>query len=172
MTIEIVPATASDAPALAELINSAYRGDSSRLGWTTEADLLDGGRTDAEALDEIIRKPGYLILKYVDGGHLNGCMELHFEGSRLYLGLLTVRPHLQGRGIGKKLLVAAEAEAGKQNCNTIYMTVISVRTELIDWYKRQAYADTGERKPFLYNDPRFGIPKSKLEFAVLEKELQ
>ena len=171
MSVEIVPAKAKDAPALAQLVNSAYRGDRSRQGWTTEADLLDGGRTDAEALDEIIRKPGYLILKYVDGGRLNGCMELHFEGSRLYLGLLTVRPHLQGRGIGKKLLEAAEAEARKQNCHTIYMTVISVRIELIDWYKRQGYADTGVRKPFSYNDPRFGLPKTKLEFALLEKKI-
>lgn len=167
----ITKATPEDAPALDILVNSAYRGDSSRQGWTTEADLLDGTRTDAAAIAELIQTPGTIVLKYVEDHEILGCVELQIQKGKLYLGMLTVRPHLQGKGIGKELLNAAEEEAKKQKCTSIYMTVISVRKELIDWYTRHGYALTGETKPFAFNDPRFGQPKMKLEFVVLEKKL-
>ena len=163
MSFEILPATPKDAPELDILVNSAYRGDSSRQGWTTEADLLDGTRTDAAAIEDIIKKPGFKILKYVEDTKILGCVELHNENGKLYLGMLTVRPHLQGKGIGKDLLKAVEEEAKNQKCKSIFMTVISVRQELIDWYVRHGYAHTGERKPFAFNDPRFGQPKKQLE---------
>lgn len=172
MSFEIIPATKQDAFELNVLVNSAYRGDSSRQGWTTEADLLDGTRTDAATIEDIINNQGYTILKYVEDGKILGCVELHNEDGKLYLGMLTVRPHLQGKGIGKELLKAAETSAEKQKCKSIFMTVISVRKELIDWYVRHGYKDTGERKPFAFNDPRFGQPKRKLEFVVLEKAIE
>lgn len=167
----IQPARKIDAAALSQLVNSAYRGDSSRKGWTTEADLLDGSRTDARAIEDLIAREGTVLLKYTEGDSILGCVELNQQGSQLYLGMLTVKPDLQGKGIGKKLLVAAEAEARMRNCSKIFMTVISVRQELIDWYIRHGYHDTGKRKPFQVPDSRWGIPKTKLEFAVLEKEL-
>ncbi len=167
----ISKAIVEDAPELDHLVNSAYRGDSSRQGWTTEADLLDGTRTDAAAIAELIKTPGTTILKYVEENKILGCVELRNQDGRLYLGMLTVRPYLQGKGIGKILLTAAEEEAGRQQCPSIFMTVISVRQELIDWYVRHGYQPTGERKPFAFNDPRFGQPKMKLEFIVLEKKL-
>ncbi len=167
----ITPATTEDAEALGFLVNSAYRGDSSRLGWTTEADLLDGTRTDAAAIRELIQTPGTTILKYVQEEQLLGCIELRNDRAKLYLGMLTVSPSQQNKGLGKKLMKAAEEEAGRQHCKSIYMTVISVRKELIDWYIRQGFMPTGDRKPFAFNDPRFGQPKMKLEFVVLEKKL-
>jgi len=167
----ISKATPQDAPELDRLVNSAYRGDSSRQGWTTEADLLDGTRTDAAAIRELIEKPGTTILKYTESGEILGCVELRSDHAKLYLGMLTVRPNLQGKGIGKELLMQAEVEAKKQNCPSIFMTVISVRKELIDWYVRHGYQMTGETKPFAFTDPRFGQPKMKLEFVVLEKKL-
>ncbi len=167
----ISKAVVEDAPALDKLVNSAYRGDSSRQGWTTEADLLDGTRTDAAAIAELIQRQGTILLKYVEENEILGCVELRNQDSKLYLGMLTVKPHLQGKGIGKELLNAAEAEAKNQQCTSIFMTVISVRKELIDWYLRHGYQLTGERKPFAFNDPRFGQPKMKLEFIVLEKKI-
>jgi ribosomal protein S18 acetylase RimI-like enzyme len=171
MNIEITTAKTEDATELDILVNSAYRGDSSRKGWTTEADLLDGTRTDAAAIKEMINTPGLTMLKYVEDGKILGCVELRKEKEKLYLGMLTVQPDLQGKGLGKKLLKAAEAEAKRQGCNAIFMTVISDRKELIDWYLRHGYSNTGERKPFAFNDPRFGQPKKQLEFVVLEKQL-
>jgi ribosomal protein S18 acetylase RimI-like enzyme len=160
-----------DAKEIEKLVNSAYRGDTSRKGWTTEADLLDGSRTDTRAIEELIKKPGTQILKYLSEGKIIGCVQLDVVDQGMYLGMLTVQPDLQGGGIGKKLLTTAEAEARMQGCKKIFMTVISVRSELIAWYERHGYIDTGKRKPFNFNDPRFGIPKQNLEFAVLEKQL-
>lgn len=167
----ITKAIVEDAPALETLVNSAYRGDSSRQGWTTEADILDGTRTDAAAIADLIQTPGTTLLKYVEENNILACVELKKENGKLYLGMLTVKPSLQGKGIGKLLLKEAEEEAKRQNCTSIFMTVISVRKELIDWYVRHGYQLTGERKPFAFNDLRFGQPKQKLEFIVLQKNL-
>ena len=172
MPFEITKASDTDAAPIATLVNSAYRGDSSRAGWTTEADLLDGTRTDAAAIADIIRRPGYTILKYTEHGKLLGCVELHQDRHRLYLGMLTVSPQLQGKGIGKMLMQAAETHGRALGCTSVFMTVISVRKELVDWYQRHGYEPTGERKPFAFNDPRFGQPKQPLEFIVLEKPLE
>lgn len=169
--VTITPAVPDDAFALELLINSAYRGETGKKGWTTEADLLDGTRTDAELILGIISDPKSLLLKATDGEGIVGCVELRTEGKKLYLGMLTVRPDLQGRGIGNVLMAAAEGEAIRRHCTTIFMTVLTVRTKLIDWYARHGYHDTGERKPFAFTDPRFGKPRQALEFAVLEKEV-
>ena len=162
-------ANENDIPALNILVNSAYRGEQSKQGWTTEADLLGGIRTDEEGLMELMQQPGSFFLKYEEENKILGCVYLKQEKNKLYLGMLTVSPQLQNKGIGKILLAAAEAEARKRNCIAVFMSVISIRTELINWYKRHGYTDTGIVKPFPENDPRFGIPKTKLEFIILEK---
>lgn len=160
-----------DIPALNVLINSAYRGDQSRQGWTTEADLLDGIRTDEEAIKELMQLPSSVILKYEEHDKLLGCVHLQQKNNKIYLGMLTVSPQLQNKGIGKILLAAAEEEARKRNCSVVFMSVISIRTELINWYKKHGYYDTGVVQPFPENNPRFGIPKMKLQFIILEKNI-
>lgn len=172
MSLQIIPADFSDADEIASLVNSAYRGDSARQGWTHEAEILDGTRTDGHVIREILNEPGHQILKYIKDGEIVGCVEIMYEHNRLYLGMLTVRPDLQGRGIGKALMSAVELRASERHCKSIFMTVISVRHELIEWYKRHGYLPTGEKKPFNFTDPRFGQPKQNLEFLVLEKKIQ
>jgi len=167
----VTPANEKDIAALNVLVNSAYRGEQSKQGWTTEADLLDGIRTDEESLRELILQPGSAILKYEEENKILGCVHLKQEGNKIYLGMLTVSPQLQGKGIGKILLAASEEEARERNCRAVFMSVISVRTELIDWYKKRGYYDTGFTKPFPENDPRFGIPKTRLQFIILEKDI-
>ena len=171
MGFVIEKALMSDAAELDKLVNSAYRGESSKQGWTTEADLLDGTRTDASAIQDVMETPNTTVLKYVEQNSILGCVELRKDAEKLYLGMLSVTPNLQGKGLGKELLKAAEVEAKKQDCTIIYMTVISVRKELIEWYVRHGYRLTGKTKPFSFNDPRFGQPKQKLEFVVLEKSI-
>ncbi|MBE7171264.1 MAG: GNAT family N-acetyltransferase [Williamsia sp.] len=167
----ISAATEEDIPALLQLVNSAYRGDSSRAGWTTEADLLDGIRTNEASLREMIRKPYATILLCKDlAGTLAGCVYLEQMGKSLYLGMLTVSPLLQAQGIGKQLLRAAEDTARSKQCTSIQMTVISIRSELIAWYERHGYAKTGQTQPFP-TDEKFGIPKQKLEFIVMRKRI-
>lgn len=169
----ILPATTEDVPALVALVNSGYRGDSSRQGWTTEADLLGGIRIDEESMTDLIKAPGSAVLKATDAtGAIHGCVHLQDAEKALYLGMLTVSPALQNAGIGRELMLAAESFAQRKDFSAITMTVISVREELIAWYQRRGYADTGERKPFPMNDPRFGLPKQPLEFIVMEKQLK
>ncbi len=172
MSPQIIQAIPADAAEIAALVNSAYRGDSAREGWTHEAEILGGTRTDEEDIGNILNAAGFLILKCVLNGKIIGCVELKLEVDRLYLGMLTVRPDLQGRGIGKTLMRAAEDYANHHRCKSVFMTVISVRHELIAWYNRNGYYPTGERKPFDFTDSRFGRPKQKLEFLVMEKKLQ
>jgi ribosomal protein S18 acetylase RimI-like enzyme len=172
MLSQISKATLADVAALNKLINSAYRGEESKKGWSTEADLLDGTRIDEAALRDIIQKPDTTFLKYEEDGVLIGCVELRVEGNKLYLGTLSVNPNIQNKGIGKKLLSAGEDHARKEGCSVMRMTVIDGRQTLIDWYVRNGYNLTGERKPFVVPDERWGIPKQKLEFLVLEKVLK
>lgn len=165
----LIIATTNDVVAISALVNSAYRGDSSKKGWTTEADLLDGIRTDEASLTKMIETPGSVILKCIDkAGQLLGCVYLHKKQDKLYLGMLTVSPELQARGIGKQLLTAAESHAKQTDCSGITMTVISVRHELIAWYERHGYTPTGETQPFPA-DPAFGLPKKPLHFIVMQK---
>ena len=168
----ISKAVPQDVEALNTLINSAYRGETSKKGWTTEADLLDGLRTDTEDLKILFTRPGCQLLKYTnDAGKIIGCVRIEKHTEKLFLGMLTVDPLLQGKGIGKQLVQTVEKEAKNQKCSSVYMTVISDRTELIDWYERLGYNNTGRRKPFPVGNPRFGIPKKELEFVVLEKKI-
>lgn len=165
-------ASENDIPQLDLLVNSAYRGERSKKGWTTEADILGGIRTDAAGLTKMMAEPGAVILKYTgEENNLEGCVFLKHTGTKLYLGMLTVTPELQAKGIGKKLLAAAEDYALRNNCAAITMTVISVRHELIAWYERHGYRKTGETQPFP-SDPAFGLPKQPLEFVVMEKQLR
>ena len=166
----ITPATPADIPALNQLVNSAYRGDSSRKGWTTEADLLGGIRTDEAGLQAMLDHSDTTILTYKTDNQLIGCVYLEKKADAMYLGMLTVSPELQAAGIGRTLLEAAENRARVQHCRVITMTVIPQRTELLAWYERRGYQPTGETHPFP-TDPRFGLPKEPLSFIVLEKVL-
>ena len=168
----ILPATEQDIPTLNELVQSAYRGDSSRRGWTTEADLLDGIRTDEAGLKTMLANPQATILKYEDAGQLLGCVYLEKKGDRLYLGMLTVSPDAQAGGIGKQLMAAAEQVARDRQCRAMTMTVIPQRHELIAFYERRGYRPTGETEPFPMDDPRFGLPKQPLSFIVMEKRIE
>ncbi len=170
--VSISPATGADVPALTELVNSAYRGDSSRRGWTTEADLLDGIRTDETGLREMLQNPDATILKYEEAGQLLGCVYLETKEDELYLGMLTVSPDAQANGIGKQLMTAAEQVARDRHCASISMTVLSQRHELIAFYGRRGFQSTGETKPFPMDDSRFGLPKVPLSFIVLKKSIR
>ena len=165
----ITQANLQDVPSLVKLLNSAYRGDASKKGWTTEADLLKGpSRTDATMLEAAMREPDSVFLTCRDANSILGCVYLQKQKNRLYLGMFAVSPNMQAKGIGKQLLAAADMHARDLHCKSIYMTVISIRKELIGWYERHGYKKTGETKPFPV-DERFGIPQQKLELIVLEK---
>ena len=166
-------ANAEDIPVIRKLLNSAYRGESSRSGWTTEADLIAGDvRTDDNDVLQTMNKPGSVFLKYSNAeGQIIGCVNLQQQHLKCYLGMLSVSPLLQGGGIGKQLLSAAELYALQIGCSSIFMSVISARAELIAWYQRNGYEPTGERKQF-NEDGLSGKHLQPLEFIFLQKIFQ
>ena len=168
------PATLTDIPALIALVTSAYRGDTSKQGWTTEADLLDGQRIDAEALRHDIERTDSRILLALENGEVLACAHVAIEDGTGYFGMFAVSPDQQGSGVGKRMMAEAERLAREDwGLPGMRMTVIDIRDELIAFYERRGYARTGRKKPFPYGDERFGIPKrDDLRFEILEKRFE
>jgi ribosomal protein S18 acetylase RimI-like enzyme len=167
-------ARSADVPAIVDLVESAYRGESSRAGWTTEADLLDGQRTDPEAISAVITGPGSVMLLAEAGGKLVGCCQLERRpDAEAYFGTFAVRPGGQGQGWGGQILAEAERLARDEwSAGTMVMSVLAQRPDLIAWYERRGYRPTGETTPFPYGNARFGVPKRPdLSFAILAKPL-
>ncbi len=166
-------ATTADIDEVVALIESAYRGEVSRAGWTTEDDLLDGQRTDPQEIGEIIGGSLSQIRLAHRGGMLVGCVRIEDAGDAGYIGMVSVAPTLQAAGVGRQLLVEAERIIRDDLHRTrARMTVIGQRDTLIAWYLRRGYFVTGRREAFPYGEPRAGLPKrADLYFEVLEKEL-
>ena len=167
----ITIATPDNVSALEKLINSAYRGETSKLGWSTEAHILGGKRITEEELLEIFSDKQNTILKFTENNKIIGCVLLSNKENKLYLGMFAVSPELQNSGIGKKFLQEAEEHALKLGLPKIVMTVITIRESLIAWYKRHGYIDYGVREPFPLNGTNAVISNQPLEFVVLEKKV-
>lgn len=167
----ITSALPTDIPILVQLVNSAYRGENGQKGWTHESHLVEGSRTNASSVAELMKEPHSVILKYVDDdGVIGGCIYLQQQDDKLYFGMLSVLPSLQGAGVGKKLMAAATDHARQYGCSAIRITVISVRHELIAWYERHGFRRTGESEPF-HGGTKFGIQKEPFDLILLEKRL-
>jgi len=177
-----------DVEAIVQLVESAYRGDSSRAGWTTEADLLDGQRTDREEVASLTRDDEARLLLAHLAQQLVGCVLVRRSDAHgaptthgllparervAHIGMFAVQPTLQSRGLGSALLEEAERVARAELAVTrAEMTVIEQRLDLLPWYERRGYRRTGASEPFPYGNPRFGLPRRPdLRFLVLAKAL-
>jgi GNAT superfamily N-acetyltransferase len=172
-TLVFRDAVDADLPAVVALVESAYRGDGSRAGWTTEADFLEGQRTSIADLAPLLRRPRSRVLLAFRGEALLACAHVAVEDGAGYFGMFAVVPTQQGGGVGSSLLARAERiVADAWGCTTMRMTVIDIRDDLIPYYERRGYRRTGIHKPFPYGDARFGKPlRDDLRFEVLEKPL-
>lgn len=173
-TLVLRPAVAADAEGIATLVNRAYRDESSRAGWTTEADLLSGLRTLPEQVAALIAQEAVCLLTGWWQGVLVGtlCAEWQASHCAVHLGMIAVEPALQNRGIGKALIVAAEQHAvqtwGAQHAQ---MAVIHLRTELIAFYQRLGYQPTGETRAFSYQPDMWQAKVDGLQLCMLQKHL-
>ncbi|RYP42993.1 hypothetical protein DL770_011914 [Monosporascus sp. CRB-9-2] len=171
-------ATPEDAARLQPLVRSAYRGEESRKGWTTEADLLTGERIDVAGLTAKITAPdGVVLIATVDEDEYGtpvSCCELCRRIEDLaYFGLFVVDPRRQAGGIGRRVLAHAEDYCLREwGARRLEMQVIWTRRELIEWYVRRGYRVTGETRPFPYSELRNDVAlRDDLHFQVLEKGL-
>ena len=166
-------ATPEDTPQITDLVNNAYRGENSRQGWTTEADLLAGQRTDEQAVLEILSRPDNCIILCLQSDGIIGSVHLRHEQNRCHLGMFTIRPDLQGQGMGRQFIAYVEGFARDVwGCTTMEMTVIGLRHELLAWYARRGYQPTGEYVDFPYGDERYGLPRrDDLQLLILRKSL-
>lgn len=182
-------ASLDDRDAIIALVTSAYRGEASRVGWTTEADLLDGPRVAPEVLEHDLTRPRstVVVAQYDEPTEstlptsgtaftpcrMLACAHVCDDGGTGYFGMFAVEPGRQGSGLGDAVLRECERIARDDwRLPVMRMTVIDLRDELIRWYERRGYRRTGIKKPFPYGDARFGHPKrDDLRFEVLEKAL-
>ncbi|KAG6009317.1 hypothetical protein E4U43_000016 [Claviceps pusilla] len=182
-TITCRKAVPADAAAVQRLVKSAFRGESSRAGWTTEADLVADERIDVAGVAAKIQGPGIIVVAHAlahaqaddgSGNALVGCCEIEAKANGIgYFGLFAVDPKRQAGGLGKQILARAEVMAREElGVRIMEMTVIWTRTELIAWYLRRGYVKTGRTAPFpyahLYNGKAL---RDDLYFVVLEKKL-
>lgn len=164
------PAEVADSASIAELVNAAYRGETSRQGWTTEADLLEGLRTTATEVQRLIGTPDTLILIGVRHDEIMASVCLEHDAGAVHIGMFTVHPALQGMGVGKQLLTYAESISQQRwKVRKFLMHVISVRQELIDFYVRRGYRRTGTMRPFPVNPAMWQPRMTGLQLELLEK---
>jgi ribosomal protein S18 acetylase RimI-like enzyme len=169
-------ATECDYGAVVDLANLAFRGVGPSASWNSEADFIEGQRlTEPLLREDLAAKPDALLLTSRDdrNGELLGTVWLEPKKDGVwYLGLLTIRPDLQNRQMGRALLADAEGFAKQHGARCIRMSVVNVRSTLIAWYERRGYRLTGETQPFPYGDQRFGKPlRDDLQFVLLEKDI-
>lgn len=167
------PAGIGDVPAIVALVESAYRGESSRAGWTTEADLIDGRRTDAEMIRSALVALGQTVLVVGPRERPLACCSLTYRDDRVWLGTFAVDPRRQGQGIGDRLLTEAERYAASRwAVSEVFLLVIAQRPDLIAWYERRGYVATGETEAFPYGDERYGRPRrDDLRLSVMRHPL-
>ena len=173
----LAPAVEAEFAEIVALANLAFRGLGPDPGWSTESQFIDGQRlTEPLLREDMAAKPESVLLTYRESAasELLGTVWLEpRQCETWYLGLLTVRPDRQKQQLGRNLLAAAEAYAGRLGAECIRMSVLNVRTELIAWYERRGYRQSGETQPFPYADQRFGRPlRRDLHFVMLEKALR
>lgn len=167
-------ATQADASVIADLVESAYRGDASRVGWTTEADFLHGRRTDIGEIEELLTSENGRFVLFERGGLIGASCYIERQGRVCYFGMFSVHPPFQGTGIGRMVIEEVERIARDEwDCDRVEMTVIDIRSELIAWYERRGYVRTGRTRPFPYGDERVGLPqRDDLRFEYMVKELR
>jgi GNAT superfamily N-acetyltransferase len=169
-------AVLADVEAIVKLVNMAYRGESSRSGWTTEADILDGLRTSVNEVERLIASENTIVLLCLNDDELLGSICLEKEAkiekalSIAHIGMFVVNPMKQANGIGKRLLAEAERLAQHMwDIEKFQMHVITIRPELIAFYVRRGYMLTGIVSDFPVNPDVWQPKLNGLQLETLEK---
>jgi ribosomal protein S18 acetylase RimI-like enzyme len=155
LAISVRRATAADAEALAALVNRAY---------AIETFFVDGDRTNAAEIANLIEKGTFIVLEYAGG--LAAAVWVETQGERGYFGMLSVRPEMQKHGLGKRLVRIAEAMCEAAGCDEMTLQIINLREELARWYRSLGYVETGT-KPYEHREV-----KQPCHFVQMRKSLR
>ncbi len=164
--------TKDDIKAVVELINKAYR-ENNPNSWTSEAHLLSGIRVNEDNINDILEEKNskIYIAKFED--KIAGTIQAKLEDEDIHIGLFAVHPDFQSFGVGKKLLEFTEQSSMKlYNADKFKMQVISIRTDLIEFYKRRGYEVTNTFLEFPKSELWNFRTNEELRFVVLEKNIK
>jgi GNAT superfamily N-acetyltransferase len=154
-TLSVRTATVTDVPLLVSLVNAAF---------AVERAFVDRDRTDVDDIAAFLEKGVFLIAEG-DGGGADACIYVETRGARGYIGMLAVRPGLQGRGIGHRMMAAAEQYCRAAGCRAIDIKIVNLRLELPGFYRSLGYVDAGTSS---FDDPKLTKPAY---FMLMTKEL-
>jgi ribosomal protein S18 acetylase RimI-like enzyme len=170
--VELRTATEADIDAIVALVARAYRGTGGDPGWTTEAHLFAGPRTNAHDVSTILSSPRDTLLVADDDGAIIACCTVTDLGGRAYFGMFAVSPDAQGSGLGRAVLAEAERIAREElGAAEMTMTVITTRDELLSWYVRRGYRRTGRVTPLAEEYTVHVRPGVTIELETLTKPL-
>ncbi|KAI9475501.1 MAG: acyl-CoA N-acyltransferase [Benjaminiella poitrasii] len=153
-----------------KVVNAAYRSDG---GWTSEKDCVNGARVTTEMMETMIRtngSPNTLLLAF-DEGQVVGTIQIQpyeeYPGEA-EIGLFSVSPNHQSRGIGGRLMQTALAEMKTMGFKYAVLHVLENRSDVLTWYNKLGFVETGERIPFVWPE---SLKIKDLKFIVLKKAL-
>ena len=163
----------ADAGTIVAIVNAANNGDGGTAGWTHEGDIFEGDRTNAAEILALLATPGTAFLLRVYRGEIAGCAYLRKMGRAAYMGMLAVRPTLQGAGVGTEIIAEAERVAREDlGCNVMTIGVITRhRPEVAAFYERRGYARTGRMKDFEGTQARRTRKADDVRSEWMEKKL-
>jgi ribosomal protein S18 acetylase RimI-like enzyme len=128
----------ADIPSIVEVINRAYR---------VEAAFVVGDRTSPDAVATMLAEPNSAFLVAESAGsppaNLTGAVFVQVRGDRGYFGPLAVDPAHQGKGLGRRLVGAAEDYCRSRGCRYLDLDVLDVRAELLVLYRLLGFEATG-----------------------------
>lgn len=166
MLDSVRPATPQDAAAIAALVNAAYRPTKGGAGWTHEAALVDGERTNPEQVEELLARTDGVMLIGCSSKATLACVDLRGQDREITIGMLAVHPTQQNSGLGKIMLAHAEECAVQRfNAERLLMHVLAARHELIDFYRRRGYELSGKSAPYPDN---IGAGTPRLALRLVE----
>lgn len=171
LNVVYTPATEDDVEALVALVNSVYRGEHSKQGWTTEANILEGKRVDTAWVRDVIESSHSTLIVARRHGAVIGCLQIDIEAPVAHLGLFAVDVVSQTLGIGKRLLQEAEVYAKSNNISTLQLEIIDKRADIILYYERRGFQATGESLDFPVRDDLWRSKVGPLQLLVYRKQL-
>lgn len=170
--ISIECAKINDIVRICELVNLAYSSNDEFRSWTNESKIVSGNRTSEDRLKDMLGNKGIHIFVAKHQGNIIGTVTIAQENDCFVLSMLAVDPRHQQGGVGKSLISFSEDFITKLSAiRKIKIDVVSTRRELIDFYLRRGFVDTGISYDYPVDLVNAKPYNPNLTVAVFEKQV-